>query len=229
MTLEQALAYATAGIPVLPCTRRKIPLIESWPQAATCEPAIIRDWWHRWPLALIGMPTGPRSGRNVLDIDVKDPCAYGFDTLAELGFAILPVTAMSHTASGGLHLHFRADVPIRNTAGKRGRGIGPGLDWRGDGGYVVLPSEGSGYWWDPVCGPETALASIPVELLPREPEVVVNNCARPVRPAEGLSPYAHAALKSVSGNRKRAKWRARANPKFGMLLNRQIGRRWRYS
>ena len=73
---------------------------------------------------------------------------YGFDSLEELGFAILPNTRMSQTASSGLHLHFDpADHGIRNTAGKKGRGIGPGLDWRGDGGYVILPAPGSGYAW----------------------------------------------------------------------------------
>jgi hypothetical protein len=31
---------------------------------------------------------------------------------------------------------------IRNTGGARGRGIGPGLDWQGAGGYVIVPSPG---------------------------------------------------------------------------------------
>lgn len=63
---------------------------------------------------------------------------------------------MTHTASGGLHLHFEpGDHGIRNTAGANGRGIGPGLDWRGDGGFVILPSPGSGYFWDPCYGIET--------------------------------------------------------------------------
>jgi hypothetical protein len=50
------------------------------------------------------MPTGEATGFVVLDIDVKRPDANGFDTLAELGRAILRNTPMVHTASGGLHV-----------------------------------------------------------------------------------------------------------------------------
>jgi hypothetical protein len=95
------------------------------------------------------------------------------DTLADLGFAILPDTPMVHTASGGLHLYFEppASPEIRNTGGARGRGIGPGLDWRGEGGFVIVPSSGNGYCWDPQWNPETAaLAPVPTALLPRKPE-----------------------------------------------------------
>jgi hypothetical protein len=85
---------------------------------------------------------------------------------------------------------------LRNTGGARGRGIGPGLDWRGDGGYVIAPSPGSGYSWDPHWNFETvALAEVPAALLPREPERTVST--KPVRPATGLSPYAEAALDSA--------------------------------
>jgi hypothetical protein len=148
------------------------------------------------------LPTGKASGFVVLDIDVKDPRAYGFDTLDQLGFAILPVTRMVHTGSGGLHLHFDpGEQEIRNTAGKKGRGIGPGCDWRGTGGYVIMPSNGSGYSWDPIYGLDTPLAAVPPELLPREPERIA---AKPVERADGLSPYAEAAVVSACNNIARA-------------------------
>jgi Bifunctional DNA primase/polymerase, N-terminal len=148
----------------------------------------------RWPSALIGVPVGRSRGFVVLDVDVKDD-AYGFDTLAELGFAILSNTPMVHTASGGLHLYFATpDGPeVRNTAGGRGSGIGAGLDWRGEGGYVIAPSPGSGYRWDPHWNLDSVpLASVPTALLPREPKRPATT--RPVRPAAGLSPYAETAL-----------------------------------
>jgi putative DNA primase/helicase len=145
-----ALEYASAGWMIFPCAADKKPLIEDWPYRATRDAVQIESWWVRWQKALIGCPTGLANRFVDLDVDVKDPRKYGFDTLADLGFAILPNTPMVHTRSGGLHVYFeRPTEGLRNTAGSRGRGIGPGLDWRGDGGYVILPSPGSGYWWDP--------------------------------------------------------------------------------
>ncbi len=143
-----ALDYGRRGWPVFPVGRNKHPLVK-WGEAATTDLAQIEAWWRTWPAALIGMPTGKPSGVVVLDIDVKDPAAYGFDTLADLGLAILPSTPLAHTASGGLHVYFAINtaVEIRNSAGRKGLGLG--LDVRGDGGFVVLPSPGSGYAWDP--------------------------------------------------------------------------------
>jgi putative DNA primase/helicase len=197
--LDAALAFARRGWPVFPChwqgERRKRPLVEGGFHAATTDEAQIREWWTRWPDALIGVPTGRMPGFIVLDIDVKDDRANGYDTLDALGFAILPETPMVHTASGGLHLYFIVpDHPeIRNTAGARGRGVGLGLDWRAAGGYVIVPSPGSGYTWDPHWNLDSVpLALVPAALLPREAER--SELSSAVEPAVGLSPYADAAL-----------------------------------
>jgi hypothetical protein len=198
LPLDAALGYAMISWQVFPCCwqaeRRKRPLTEHGFKDASCGPSVIIHWWRRWPQALIGVPTGRDGGFIVLDVDVKDG-RYGFDALDALGFTILPETPMAHTPSGGLHLYFAIPegVDLRNTAGKRGVGIGPGLDWRGSGGYVIAPSPGSGYTWDPLWNFETvALASVPQALLPREPERIA--VARPIKPTTGLSPYAEAAL-----------------------------------
>jgi hypothetical protein len=189
-----ALGYCRRGWPIFPCRHdNKQPLVRRGFHAATTDDAQIRQWLRHWPRALIGVPTGKAAGWVVLDVDVKRADANGFDTLAELGHAILPETPMVHTASGGLHIYFDpGQRAIRNTAGKRGRGIGPGLDIRGDGGYVIVPVPGSGYRWDPFANFDTLpLAPAPDWLIPPEPARVI---ARPVRPSEGLSPYADAAL-----------------------------------
>jgi hypothetical protein len=119
----------------------------------------------------------------------------GFDTLAELGFALLPETPMAQTASGGLHLYFEsADrIEIRNTAGAYGAGIGPQLDSRGEGGSIILPSPGSGYLWDPHWNSDTTiLAPVPAVLLPHAAGRALS--LQGTRPASGLSPYDDAAL-----------------------------------
>jgi Bifunctional DNA primase/polymerase, N-terminal len=146
--LTTALAYARWGWPVFPCCpsgpRRKTPMVTGGFHSATLDEARITYWWRRWPQALIGTPTGHLF--VVLDIDPRNG---GDRTMVELGFAELPVTPTVRTASGGSHLYFAPpeDEPLRNTQGSRGRGIGAGLDWRGVGGLVIVPSPGSGYEW----------------------------------------------------------------------------------
>lgn len=150
---DAALAYAAArGWCVFPCQwqgpRQKTPLVANGFKNATRDEQQIRHWWERWPEAWVGVATGAVSGIIVLDVDIKDPAAYGWDTLDDLGKAILPETPMAQTPSGGTHLYFAAiGSKIGSSIGKHG--LGPGLDVRGDGGYVIAPSDGSGYWWDP--------------------------------------------------------------------------------
>jgi len=207
--LDAALDYATRGWPVFPCAADKRPLTAHGLHDASTDPAVIHDWWNRWRIALIGIPTGRPIGAVVLDIDVKRSNANGFDTLAGcrelpagrvLDYGILPGTPMVHTASGGLHLYFLVPTDgLRNTQGARGRGIGPGLDWRGDGGYVIVPAPGSGYECDPYWNFDNVpLAEVPAALLPREQERIA--LGKPVRPTTGLSPYATKALDSACRN-----------------------------
>lgn len=79
------------------------------------------------------MPTGGKT--FVLDIDRGHADgADGFATLKDNGW-VLPTTRIHHTPSGGVHAFFRVPegMAIKSSAGK----IGPGLDIRGDGAYVV--------------------------------------------------------------------------------------------
>ena len=108
---------------------------------------------------------------------------------------------MVHTASQGAHIYFDPkEREIPSTNGAKGRGIGAGLDWRGEGGYVILPSPGSGYSWDRTQNFKTApLAAIPDALLPREPKEPAA-ATHPIRPSGGLSRYAEAALDNACRN-----------------------------
>ena len=153
--LAAARAYGEKyGWPVFPTklVRRangkldKVPLVK-WKNITTPDPVQIEAWWRRWPDALISTPTGKRSGIIILDIDCKEG-RWGFDTLDALGKSILPTTPIGHTPSDGVHVYFSCiDLQIRNSAGTKGLGLG--LDIRGEGGAIVLPSPNSGYWWDP--------------------------------------------------------------------------------
>jgi hypothetical protein len=155
--LEAAVGYTERGWAIFPCRpRRKKPLTAHGFHDASVSATVVREWWTAWPAANIGVACGP-SGLVVLDIDRGglDP----FDALlAEHG---LPCTFLSATGGGGNQLVYR--VPpghhARNSASK----LGPRLDVRGDGGYVIAPPSvhpsGERYaweWYSPTIEPEWA-------------------------------------------------------------------------
>ncbi len=156
--LDAALGYARRGWPVFPiwhptedggcaCSKgldcpspAKHPMSDLVPRGlkhATTDPDLIRAWWTRRPQANIGMATGRRSGVVVVDVDLDKG---GFETLAALihHHEEWPITPAVKTGGGGLHFFFcyPEGAKIRNDAGKK---LGPGLDVRGEGGYVLLP------------------------------------------------------------------------------------------
>jgi hypothetical protein len=194
--LDWALEYIQR-IPIFRCRwdggprLRKRPLTRNGFKDASRDPPTIRQWWARWPQALISMPTGEASGFVVLNVDVKRPEANGFDTLEDLGHSILPETPMSHTESGGLHIYFRCpERDVRNSAGR----IGPGLDVRGNGGYVVAPSPDSGYSWDTVWSLDTVEPIAAPDWLWPAPAARPQRFVPTVNQTKGLSRYAEAVV-----------------------------------
>jgi hypothetical protein len=110
---------------------RKIPLIKGWQGKATGDPRQHDEWRAEFGARIThwGIPTGQASGLLVLDADVK---GGGLETIKRLA---LPRTGWQRTLSGGLHFLFRYPDD-----GKRyGNPVKfmPGLDARGEGGYVV--------------------------------------------------------------------------------------------
>ena len=137
--LEAALTYARRGWAVFPCLPgKKEPAIKTGFQAATLDEAQIRKWWSRRPRANIGIATGNTSGFWVLDVDEADEKGGGETLRAhERRCGALPNTVEQLTPSGGRHMLFRMNgVAVRNSAQKR---LGPGLDTRGSGGYIIAP------------------------------------------------------------------------------------------
>lgn len=143
-----ALFYASKGWQVFPCQPRdKKPLVK-WAGEATTNSEKITAWFSHWPNANLGMMTGQRSGVVVLDVDNGHGGSESLLALvAEHGR--LPDTPQSLTGGGGIHYLFsHPGVEIRNSAGK----LGPGLDIRGDGGYIIVPPSihpsGRAYAWE---------------------------------------------------------------------------------
>ena len=160
--LRSALDAAQRGWHVFPCAAggKRPALRGNWQELATTSPRLIRDWWGRAPYN-VGIACGP-SGLVVIDLDLPRDLPDNDDDLAD--GALFPLSgadrlarlARKHgqrypagtyivdTPSGGCHLYFSvaaADVaggsadrsPVRNSAGV----IGPHIDVRADGGYVV--------------------------------------------------------------------------------------------
>lgn len=166
-----ALQYAARGWRVFPLPPgSKTPKLKSWQTKATVDPDQIREWWATKPDHGIAIATGKESGLFVLDVDVADDKA-GDETIVDLQLAHgdLPPTKTSITGSGGCHYLWRwpEGVDIRNNASTR---LGPGLDIRGEGGYIVAPPSvhpyGTCYQWDlgepdePVEAPEWLIALV---------------------------------------------------------------------
>ena len=148
--LERALQYAKSNFPVFPCcypgvdgcgcgqghTERsigKVPLTRNGLKDASTDPAVVRSYWTQYPRANIGIAI-PESF-FVLDIDTEH---NGFNSLTPLQEAIglLPETLQITTGSGGVHLWYKTDQPIKNTTRL---GNYEGIDIRGIGGYVISP------------------------------------------------------------------------------------------
>jgi hypothetical protein len=149
-------------VPVTPCGKR--PLTPNGLNDATADAEIVRGWYDLWPDANLGVRTGACSGIIVLDIDPK---AGGTESLRQLEkrHGRLPATLTVATGGGGEHCYFsHPGGEVRNSAGR----LGPGLDVRGDGGYVVAPPSvhecGKPYRWlsDPQ---KTPIAEAPRWLL----------------------------------------------------------------
>jgi hypothetical protein len=137
--LFAALTYAQRGKPVFPCKPDKTPHTSHGFHDAAVNEDTIRGWWSRWPDAIIGMPTGRPSGCIVADLDIDLTRGIdGRDAWQTLSAPHAEIdTREVITPRGGAHLYFQIPegVEIRNSASK----IGPGIDIRGEGGYVILP------------------------------------------------------------------------------------------
>lgn len=149
--VDSAVSLAERRWGVFPCRPGdKRPAVDAWEQRAIADPDRVARYWPS-PRHNIGVAPGP-SGLVVLDLDMPKPDTVlpeewripgvneGADVLAvlvERQGSGWPHTFTTRTPTGGMHLYFRAieGREIRNSAGK----IGPLIDVRGAGGYVVGP------------------------------------------------------------------------------------------
>ena len=118
----------------------------------------VRSWFRRWPRMNIGMATGAVSGTVVLDADSPSAVTDALE-MGELESA-----PMVKTSKGAHWWLQHPGEEVRNFARKR-----PGLDFRGSGGYVVLPpslhKSGVRYEWHATPEDMGGLAPVPSWLM----------------------------------------------------------------
>lgn len=141
-TKEIALTIITElGLPIFPCNpgfidpkKNKTPLVSGGFKAATTDIGVVSTWWDKFPDAAIGVPTGYVSGIVAIDIDVRED-KNGENSLAQTRY-VFDSSWQVKTPTGGRHIFFKhPGVHVNNKAGNF---LGEGVDFRGDGGYVIF-------------------------------------------------------------------------------------------
>jgi hypothetical protein len=133
--------FNLSTIPVNPNTKK--PLIR-WQQnqKKKAGPITIRKWFKQFPNAGLGIVTGKLSGLFVIDCDTIN----GYQETMKFipNNLIVPIVKTPR----GHHLYFKYPAGSSLTVGQ---GILPGVDYRGQGGYVVCPptinDNGGQYAW----------------------------------------------------------------------------------
>ena len=183
--LKSALRAAGRGWPVFPvhgiadgdCTcgnpdcahPGKHPITKHGVKDATTDELTIRRWFSKHPNANFGIATGAKSGLLVLDIDAD---RGGLDSIKEFERenGRLPEGPVLMTGGGGVHLYLRHAQAIKNRVN-----VLPGIDVRGEGGYVLGPNSlhksGKTYLWTHTHMPEKVQ-------LPEPPDSLLKLLAR---------------------------------------------------
>lgn len=132
---------------------------------ATSNPDEQQRWLLKWPNASWAVRTGPESNLVVVDVDPDKGGEATWDELVNRHGFVHTVTA--RTGSGGWHYYFQYPTTIEV---KNGRDVlGPGVDIRGNNGYVLLPGSThpkGAYEWAPHSSPvDVEVAVLPDWLL----------------------------------------------------------------
>ena len=141
--LKNLAWYAKRNWPIFPCGPDKKPLTHHGFKDATVDLSVIKAWHEKYPEANWGMSTGPQdaggAGLVVIDIDAHDPNKNGFETWGQLReqFSEPIETVTVRTGGGGSQLYFK--YPVGHVVKSGTDVLGPGLDIRAKGGYVIIP------------------------------------------------------------------------------------------
>jgi len=133
----------------------KTPAVKNFSQAAVSDARGVRahfydsvmEVWHPFNIG-IATTSYAKGALLIVDVDCKEGKSDGRDTLLALELAgfDLPDTLTCKTPTGGFHHFYHVDIPVKQGA----HVLGPGLDVRSRGGYVVAAgstTERGSYKW----------------------------------------------------------------------------------
>ena len=200
---DAAMDLVDRGFHVFPLGKgSKVPRkdFKRWEMRATRDPLKVADWWvRRYPGSNIGVACKP-SVILVVDLDVpkgdrsEDGRQVFWDLIKKHRIPWEP-TRQIRTPSGGVHLIYKAPPGafLHNSAGR----LGPGIDTRAIGGYVVGPGSvtSAGRYEVEVAGPIRDLPRPLIEML--STPVVEHHDPMPIR--GDISAYAAGAMRNELG------------------------------
>ena len=103
--LKQALFLAKRGWHVFPAEAKDKPHIKAWQTKATTDLDQIRQWWAKWPDAIVCVVPG-LSGKTAIDIDIHPGRPSGFDSAIMAGAPIKAEVQGTSLSGHGHHLWY---------------------------------------------------------------------------------------------------------------------------
>lgn len=142
----------------------KHPMVSGGVKSASDDVDGVRRWAENHPTCNWAVACGQVSGIVVIDIDPRHGGGESFDQWElDRRRPSMPETTRVRTGGGGIHIVY--SIPDGRKARNRVNWL-PGVDVRGDGGYVILPGSnhvsGAPYEWD---NPGVGVAVAPDDLL----------------------------------------------------------------
>lgn len=133
MTATASDLARSYGFPIFPLREGvKNPPPKGWREKAIRDPATLEQLWRRRPNKNIGIKMG--SGFLAIDVDARKG-GVGTLGMMELEGRYFPRTWRQRTPGGGFHLIYWVEGPCPTTVEQ----LGPGVDTRGDNGYIAGP------------------------------------------------------------------------------------------
>jgi hypothetical protein len=168
--LEHALALAEMGCWIFPVKAKgKTPAHTGWQAEATRDQSTIEAWFasHEYNVGVFTSRFGNNNALLCVDVDNKGSKRGDNEMLRlEMEGKELPVTLEQRTPTGGRHLIYRVDEPVKQGANV----LAPGLDIRSKGGFIV----GAGSVLD------NGVYTISGKSIAQAPEWLIDVCGRAV-------------------------------------------------